>query len=107
MWCKVVSSFAGAVEFLWCDFFPPNSLLWEGKLWKRLGECVREGESGRKKGISHLASKREVGDTKRLRQKPERRTKEPVRESVRGNGSCGTCGENGTTFAFVLWLRAQ
>lgn len=69
--------------------------------------CVREGESGRKRGISHLASEREVGDTKRLRQEPEQRTKEPVREKVRGNGSCRTCGENGTTSAFVLWVRAQ
>lgn len=57
-------------------------------------ETQREWEGGQrveKKGISHLASqRREVGDTKRLRREPEERTKEPVREKVRGNEGCGT-----------------
>lgn len=62
----------------------------------------------KKGGISHRASqRREVGDTKRERLEPEERTKQPVREKVRGNGSCGTGGENGSTSAFVLWLRPQ
>lgn len=79
---------------MWCDFFPLYSLLWEGKLWKRLGEVGRGGGERewkkKKKGISHLASqRREVGDTKRLRREPEERTKQPVREKVRGNGSSG------------------
>ena len=77
---------------------------------ERERERERERGSGRKKkeGISHLASqRREVGDTKRQRLEPEERTKQPVRAKVRGNRSCGTRGENGTTSAFVLWLRPQ
>jgi len=38
---------------------------------------------------------------------PEERSKQPVREKVRGNGSCGTFGENGSTSALVLRLRPQ
>lgn len=37
--CKVVSCFAVAVLLLWCEyFFSQFSLVWEGKLRKRLGE---------------------------------------------------------------------
>lgn len=54
------------------------------------GGCEREWRK-KKGGISHLAGqRREVGDTKRPRLEPEERTKQPVREKVRGNGSCGT-----------------
>lgn len=54
-------------------------------------ERQREREWKKKKGISHLASqRREVGDTKRQRQEPEERTKEPVRGSVcEGTGAVG------------------
>lgn len=66
-------------------------------MWKRLregwgvgGDERRERVWKKKKGLSHLASqRREVGDTRRVRREPEERTK-PVREKVRGNGSCGT-----------------
>lgn len=45
----------------------------------------------KKGGISHPASqRREVGDTKRVRLEPEERTKQSVRQKVRGNGSCRT-----------------
>ena len=83
---------------------------WEegGGVREREREREREWKKKKKEGISHLVSqRREVGDTKRPRLEPEERTKQPVRAKVRGNRSCGTRGENGTTSAFVLWLRPQ
>lgn len=60
--CKVVSCFAVAVLLLWCEyFFSQFSLVWEGKLRKRLGEGSGEGGMEEKR-ISCLA-KGEVGNS--------------------------------------------